>query len=162
MTHYSVLLSILVGVCFVVAMSLAILYFAPVLLRPGRNGGTRYIAEIWLVCDGGRGSTMYRQRFDTKFMAEMYAKLYAIVLDVHLPTHYTVYNGGGRKVREAHNYGIRFHVRHTTVGESGSYLDPIWTTVLPGEADFAGEPAYLHPVSKKEAAQQESYPLSVA
>lgn len=162
MNQYSVLISVLVAICFGTAAFSAILYFAPVLLRPGRNGGARYIAEVWLTCNGGRGSTMYRQRFDTMFMASMYAKLYALVLDIHLPTHYTVFNGGGRKVQEKHNYGIRFHVRHTTVGESGGFLDPIWTTVLPGEADFAGEPAYLHPVSKKDAVPQESYPLSVA
>lgn len=160
MTQSSMLILVCAAACFGAALSLAIVYFAPVLLRPGCNGGTAYIAEVWLVCEGGRGSTMYRQRFETKFMASLYAKLYAVVLDLHLPTHYSVLDGGGNKVQVAYDYGLRYQVRHTTVGESGSFLEPIWTTVLPGEDHFAGEPAYLHPVSRKEAAEQEMYPLS--
>lgn len=161
MTQYQ-LLFVLSAACLGVAVFAAILYFAPVLLRPESNRGTKYVAEVWLICEGGRGSTMYRQRFETMFMASVFAKLYAFVLDLHLPTHYTVFDGGGKKVRVAHDFGIRYKVRQTTLGESGSFIEPLWTTVLPGERSFAGEPAYRHPVSKQEAAEHEHYPVSIA
>jgi hypothetical protein len=142
---------------------LAVLYFAPVLLRPGTNRG-EHIAEVWLTVEGGRGSTMYRQRFDTLLFAKLYVKLYAFVLDMHLPTHYTVLDDEGNKVLEAHEYGIRFAVRPTTVGEFGAWFEPVWSTVLPGDTGFCGEAAVHHPVSRhvKEAAEHEAYPLSIA
>lgn len=157
----STLLIIFLAIAFGSAIILAVLYFAPVLLRPGSNRG-EHIAEVWLTLKGGRGSTMYRQRFDTLLFAKLYVKLYAFVLDMHLPTHYTVLDAEGNEVLKKHNYGIRFDVRPTTVGEYGAWFETVWTTVLPGESGFSGEAATHHPVSKHEAAADEVYPLSIA
>jgi len=159
--NQTTLLVVLLAAAFGGALALAVLYFAPVLLRPGSNRG-EHIAEVWLTTKGGRGSTMYRQRFDTLLMAKLYVKLYAFVLELHLPTHYTVLDGKGNLVKKEHEYTINSGVRQTTVGELGAWFDAIWTAVLPGESKFAGEAAQLHPVSRKEAAAQETYPLSVA
>jgi hypothetical protein len=143
------------------ALLFALLHFAPVLLRPGCNRG-EHIAEVWLTCQGGRGSTLYRQRFDTLAMARLYARLYAAVLHLHLPTHYTVLDGQGRKVLARHDYAIRLGVRQTTVGEYGAGFEPVWSSVLPGAPGFAGEAAHRHPVHHKEAAGNEAYPLGIA
>lgn len=155
------LLFVFLAIAFGAGLLLAALYFAPVLLRPGSNRG-EHIAEVWLTCQGGRGSTLYRQRFDSLLMARLYARLYAFVLDMHLPTHYAVLDGQGRKVFAQHDYGLRHGVRLTTVDEYGAWFEPVWSTALPGDPGFAGEAAGLHPVSRKEAAEHEDYPLGIA
>ena len=104
-----------------------------------------YVAEVWLEWDICRGSTMYRATAKTRHGAWLKAKIAAMKLDFLLPKFYWDTDWSGRRCRYAYEFGIHFGVRPLTDQEQQHGIRAIWTTVMPGSREFAGEHASAHP-----------------
>jgi hypothetical protein len=113
-------------------------------MTPRKVGRGDYVAEVWLEWDICRGSTLYRQRFAYEWQAALFAKLYAMQLDYVLPTHWRTTDYHGRLCWEKYEYGIKFGVRQVTPHERDNF-QLIWSPVMPGHKDYAGEHATAHP-----------------
>ena len=113
--------------------------------RPGKQGG--WVAEVWMDWDICRGSTLYRQCFRTKQMAWLFAKLYALRLDLILPSTYAAEGWDGNPQWFKYEFAIHWGVRTRAPREStANGFSPIWSPAMPGEKGFAGEHASAHPV----------------
>lgn len=112
-----------------------------------RNTGV-YVGEVWLDWFFGRGSTLYRQRFQSRWGAYLFVKAHAILLDWVLPTHYRDTDWSGRPTWHRHEYGIRYGVRRVTPVEAVDGVQSIWSPVLPGTRGSTGEHASAHPFER--------------
>ena len=92
-----------------------------------------WVAEAWLVWDICTGSTMYRERFNTKEEAHEAAKKNAAKLDRWTPSH--------------QNFGISYGVRKANKFDNEH---SIWSWALPGEPDYSGEYWQAHPLNQRE------------
>lgn len=113
------------------------------LLSAGGSGN--YVAEVWLEWPICRGSTLYRQRFESQAKAERYARRAAALLDAILPTHWRSTDYLERPCREKYDYGIYFGVRDIAPSEMQSF-SAIWSPQLPGHKGYDGEHASAHPL----------------
>jgi hypothetical protein len=123
------------------------------LMGPGTAGTGPYVAEVWLDWEICRGSTMYRQRFENKETAELFAKNAARYLDWILPTHWRTTDWSGRPYFEKYGYAIKFGVRSIDVVEDKDF-QVVWATRLPGQqgitgAGYGGEHREAHPLMRK-------------
>ena len=114
-----------------------------------------YVAEVWLEWDICRGSTMYRATAKTRHGAWLKAKIAAMKLDFLLPKFYWDTDWSGRRCRYAYEFGIHFGVRPLTDQEQQHGLRAIWTTVMPGSREFAGEHASAHPWNELDSVKLE-------
>lgn len=107
---------------------------------PKKKDAGQYVAEVWLEWPICRGSTMYRQRFNTQRGAYLAVRLHALLLDWHLPRYYWDIDWVGRALQLKHDYGIYYGVRQLNDEEREDGVRAIWSPVLPGEKDFSGLP----------------------
>jgi hypothetical protein len=110
---------------------LVLLFHCEALFAPRKPGKGGHIAEVWLEWDVCRGSTLYRQRFQTQWMAALFAKFYAVQLDWVLPTHWRTTDYCGRPCLEKYAYGLKFGVRPVSEAEAVEFWS-IWSPHLPG------------------------------
>lgn len=103
------------------------------LTYPGQAETGEHFAEVYLTWYFGRGSVMWRARFESEDAAHAAAKEHAQFLDSVLPTHYWAENWSGRRYRERHEYGISWGVGQAVTRTAGE-LEPVWRTALPGQA----------------------------
>jgi len=99
---------------------------------PGQSDTGAHYAEVYLTWYFGRGSAMWRARFDSEVQAEAAAKEHAKFLDSVLPTHYWAEDWRGRRYKERHEYGISWGVGEA-VSREAKDLTPVWRIALPGQ-----------------------------
>lgn len=103
------------------------------LTYPGQSDTGEHFAEVYLTWFFGRGSVMWRARFESEATAQAAAKEHAQFLDSVLPTHYWAENWSGRRYKERHEYGISWGVGLAS-DRTTDELEPVWRTALPGQA----------------------------
>jgi hypothetical protein len=136
---------------FAVCASVMLLIFSNPLLRwafsrRSTNTHGTFVAEVWLnweICP--HGSTMYRQRFSSKWRAAIAVKLHAMALDWILPKYYRGEDYYGHPCSYKHEYGILFGIRQLEPNEAANF-HVIWTTTMPGYDGFEGEHVCAHPL----------------
>ena len=107
----------------------AILAVNALLPNPAPKG--EHVAEIWLTWFFGRGTTLYRQRFESRKEAEAAVTAQAAVLDATLPRFYKDTDWSGRTILLRHEYGINYGVRELTEEETSNFF-AVNRTTLPG------------------------------
>ena len=100
-------------------------------LMPNPSAKGEHVAEVWLTWFFGRGTTMYRQRFESRKEAEAAVKAQAAVLDATLPRYYKDTDWSGRTILHEHEYGISYGVRELTEEETSNFF-AVNRTTLPG------------------------------
>jgi hypothetical protein len=101
---------------------------------PGQADDGEHFAEVYLTWFFGRGTVMWRARFESAAHAQAAAKEHAQFLDSVLPTHYWAENWSGRRYKERHEYGISWGVGEAS-SRAQEELESIWRTALPGQAE---------------------------
>lgn len=109
-----------------------------------------HVVEVWLEWPICTGSTMYRQRFRHRWVAYVAMRAHALMLDMELPTHWRSTDWSGRPCLERYDYGICYGMRRPTEGEREHGVPGIWSCVLPGHEDHAGEHREAHPLRAQE------------
>lgn len=108
----------------------------------------KYVAEVWLEWEICTGSTMYRQRFRSKRIAAVFAKLAAVIIDFNLPTAYRAEYSNGKPYYEKYGFDIRYGVREITDYEKSGNFTPVWSTDMPGTRKHKGEHREAHPLNR--------------
>ncbi len=137
------------GICLLIVLAIfgvvGMPIYAPALLRPrSAKSQGRYVAEVWLNWEVCRGSTMYRQRFRTKWGAYLQVKLHAMALDMALPRYYQDTDWSGKRCLYKHGFDILFSVRTLAKVEETDF-QPLWSVAMPGSQGYSGEHAQGHP-----------------
>jgi hypothetical protein len=117
-----------------------------------------FVAEVWLDWEICRGSTLYRQSFHSKRAAAIYAKLYAVMLDMTLPKYYPAEGWDGRVYYEKYDFEIRFGVRAIVPSEVERFA-PIFSKIMPGHSGYSGEHREAHPLLNLDAAKLDGFKL---
>jgi hypothetical protein len=97
-----------------------------------------WVAEVWIDWEICHGSTMYRQRFNTKWGAYLAVRARAFGLDFLLPSSYWDTDWSGKPVRIKHEFCIRYGVRRLSEKEQETF-NTVYSTVLPGEEGCRAE-----------------------
>lgn len=121
---------------------------------PHWNNQGAFVAEAWLEWPVCRGSTLYRQRFRTEWMAALYAKYHAMLLDFELPRTYAAEMSDGRRYLEAYEFGVYFGVRRVSSHELEHGVADIWSPTMPGSRDAVSEHREAHPLWRQDAEKQ--------
>lgn len=121
----------------------------PLLLSPKSKSSGEWVAEVWLEWEIVRGSTMYRQRFRTKFGAWLFSKIYALFLDAYLPTGYWETTRGGTPYVEKYEFGIFYGIRKMYLGESTKFRK-VFSPFMPGDKRSTSEHYSAHPMNFQE------------
>lgn len=109
-----------------------------------------HVVEVWLEWPLCTGSTLYRQRFRSRWMARLAMRAHALQLDLVLPTHWRTTDWSGRPYMERYDYGIRYGLRQPTPQEREVGVPSIWTCEMPGHKNHAGEHREAHPLLQQE------------
>lgn len=112
----------------------------------GTPGEGAHVVEVWLKWSLGQGSTLYRQRFRSRWVALLSLRYRAWLLDVVLPTHWVGEDYYGRRCVYPHEYGIAYGLRSPTADECEHGVAGFWSPALPGCSGFSGEHASAHPL----------------
>ena len=78
---------------------------------PGECNDGDWVAEVWLTWFFGRGTTLFRRRFNSMPAAAAAVKRQAAFLDSVLPRKYVCTDRLGHRYFEEHEYGIHYGVR---------------------------------------------------
>lgn len=97
-----------------------------------------WVSEVWINWEICAGSTMYRQRFRTKWTAYLAVRVRAFILDVLLPQFYWDTDWFGKPVRCRHEYSIHYGVRRLSELERPDFR-VVYSTVLPGQKGSTAE-----------------------
>jgi hypothetical protein len=100
--------------------------------RPAHSPKGPWVAEAWLEWDICPGSTLYRERFDTRENAAWAAKAWAKELDWRLP--------------HRDDMGIKWGVRKACEFDTER---AIWSPYMPGTRNYCGEHRNSHPLNQK-------------
>ena len=106
------------------------------LSKPSPRNKGDFVAEVWLKWEICAGSTLYRQNFKTQWVAHIFAKLYAIILDGLLPRVYFSEGWGGGLIKNKYEYGISYGVRKMTEAERNGSFYRIYSPIYLERTDF--------------------------
>ncbi len=114
-----------------------------------------HVVEVWLEWPLCRGSTLYRQRFRSRWLAYASMRIHAMMLDMELPTHWRSTDWHGKPCLERYDYGIHYGMRKPTSSERELGVHTLWSPVLPGHQGHAGEHREAHPLWADNASSAE-------
>lgn len=141
------LLTVIFALC---ALYVCIFAASETVLRPRQKNKGDIVAEVWLEWPICRGSTMYRQRFSSKWQATLFVRFYALILDWQLPKGWATTDYLGRPTVEAYEFGIAYGIRKLKSQEEVTF-HPVWSVELPGHTGYTGEHALAHPMIQDDA-----------
>lgn len=105
---------------------------------PKAKAAGEWVAEVWMDWEICSGSTLYRQRFNTKWGAYLAVRARAFGLDFLLPRTYWDTDWSGKPIQLAYEYSIHYGVRCLSEMEREGF-NTVYTTVLPGEKGCTAE-----------------------
>jgi hypothetical protein len=104
--------------------------------KPPHDPDGVWVAEAWVEWEICRGSTLYRERFNSIGHAECAAKKGARDLDFWLPRRWGM--------------GIKWGVRRACSADTGHH---IWSPYMPGSKHCTGEHRTAHPLERVACSQ---------
>ena len=119
----------------------------PLSPTPRRDGA--FIAEVWLDWEVTRGSTMYRQTFESELAAQFFAKFYAAALDTILPRGWPTQDWLGRPFFDAYKFSIKCGVRSLAPSEAESGVVAFFCNHMPSTGLSRSEHFFSHPMFAK-------------
>lgn len=137
--HFIFSLAVIIALALLLATSLFLLGAA---VLPTRGLKARahgmYVAEAWLSGESCAEVTLYRQRFRSRPVAAVFARLLAAALDLRLLAHHRDAVPIGHPAMRAHELSIQFGVRKLTPSEQQEGVRAVWLPVLPSRPGYAG------------------------